>query len=117
MAKILIADDEAGWRELLLYELQVEGYEVLTAENGFRALQILGDEKVDLVITDICMAGMDGVDFIETFKKKNPEQKVLFITGYAVEEKLKKAQKLGAVPYLEKPFNMDDLFSTVRKIL
>ncbi|MBI4970878.1 MAG: response regulator [Candidatus Omnitrophica bacterium] len=114
--KILVVDDEPGWCDLLAFELSGQGYEVVTASDAGQGLKILHEQSFDLVITDIRMPHMDGVQMIETFHKENPDQKVIFITGYAVEGRLEEAYR-HSLSCLKKPFYMDELIKTVSQAL
>ena len=116
--KILIVDDEPGWRELLSYELTPKGYEVVSANNAAEGLACLEQQSFDLVITDVRMPGpMDGIDLIEAHRRVNPSQKVIFITGYAADEKLGKALQLACSRCLKKPFDIDQLFHEIQSLL
>ena len=115
---VLVVDDEQGWRDLLAMELVPSGFRATTASSGPEALEILKRESFDLIISDIQMAGgMDGIDFIEHQRRNKPDQKVIFITGYALEEKLNTALQNPLSICLRKPFEMDQLFETISKFL
>jgi DNA-binding NtrC family response regulator len=113
--RILVVDDELGLRELLNFEFDFLGYETVTAENADEALKLLHESApFDLVITDIRMPGpMDGVDLMEKYWKEKPDQKVIFMTGYAVEEKLTNALKNPLSQCFRKPFSIHDLGRSV----
>ena len=117
-AKILVVDDEQGWRDLLTFELGELGYEVMTAKDGPRGLEILRGGSFDLVITDVRMPGsLDGIDLVETYRQENPTQKVIFITGYATEEKLERALNSKISFCLKKPFSQEDLTKMISQVL
>ncbi len=116
--KILVVDDEPGIRGLLQYELGFSGYETVTVESADQALEILQGHPVDLVITDIRMPGsMDGIDFIETYRKENPHQKVIFMTGYAIEEKISLALQNPLSFCIKKPFDIQELSEMIAQCL
>ena len=113
---ILIVDDEPGIQRLLTFELKYLGYETVTAGSADEALLMLRHHSFDLVISDIRMPGtMDGIDLIETYRKEKPSQKVIFITGYAIEEKLKKALENPLSVCFKKPFNIHELADSVAR--
>jgi len=116
--KILIVDDEPGIRGLLAYELKYLGYETAIAEDAEQALVLLRGSTFDLVITDIRMPGaIDGIDLIEIYRKEHPSQKVIFITGYAIEEKLNQALQNPLNRCFKKPFDLHELSRSVAQCL
>ena len=116
--KILVVDDEPGWREWLSYELTPKGNEIVSASNASEGLACLEQQSFDLVITDVRMPGpMDGIDLIEAHRRMKPSQKVIFITGYAADEKLEKALESGCCRCLKKPFDIDQLFHEIQSLL
>ncbi len=117
--RILVVDDEPGLRNLLSYEFHFLGYETVTAENADQALALLrGSAPFDLVITDIRMPGsMDGVDLMDRYWKEKPDQKVIFMTGYAVEEKLTQALHIPLSVCFKKPFGIHEFGESVRQCL
>ena len=115
--KILVADDDASLRRVLEYNLAKEGYAVLTADSGEQALALLDAERVDLLITDIKMPGMDGMDLLKRVRQASPETQVIVITAFGTIEMAVEAMKAGAFEYVTKPFNRDELSLAVRKAL
>ena len=103
-AKILVVDDEAAIRESLCDWLSDVGYEVLTAENGPQALEIIEREKLGIVITDLVMPGMDGIELMKTAKNILPNIEVIIITAYGSIPTAISAMREGAYDYIEKPF-------------
>ncbi|MBW2742272.1 MAG: response regulator [Deltaproteobacteria bacterium] len=81
MLKILLIDDEAGIRKLLSISLRGEGYDVITAENGKRGIELFEQEAPSIVLTDIKMPGTDGIGVLRRIKEINPETEVIVITG------------------------------------
>jgi len=117
MARILVVDDDRGMRDYLEIMLSREGYDVNTASGGKEALTLCRKHKFDLVITDLKMSGMDGVELLKSLKEVSPESMTILITGYASGETTVAAMKEGAYDYLEKNFNPDDLKNLVRGAL
>ena len=116
--KILVVDDERGWQELLLLELASEDRDVKTASNGAEALALLHEEQFDLLISDVRMpGGLDGIDWIQIYRRENPTQKAIFITAYAVEEKIVQALQQGFSICLRKPFESQQLFNAIESLL
>jgi two-component system NtrC family response regulator len=115
--KILVIDDDPSLRRVLEYNLQEEGYSVLVAESGESGLQLFEDEKPVLVISDMKMSGMDGMQVLKAVKEKSPETLVIIITAFGAVDMAVEAMKLGAYDYITKPFNRDALRLTVRKAL
>ena len=117
MARILVVDDDRGMRDYLEIMLSREGYDVNTASGGKEALTLCRKHKFDLVITDLKMSGMDGVELLKSLKEVSPESMTILITGYASGETAVAAMKEGAYDYLEKNFDPDDLKNLVRGAL
>ena len=118
--KILLIDDEELVIKSLLRLLSVEGYEVVVAKSGVEATEKVKQADFDLIISDVRMPGLDGIETIEQIrgylkklnKKTIPE---ILITGYADIDKYEKAMDLKVVDYLYKPFDIGDLLSLVKK--
>jgi DNA-binding NtrC family response regulator len=102
--KILVVDDEAIVRESLGDWLTDVGYQVLTAENGHKALEVIEKEKPGIMITDLVMPGMDGIELMKRAKAQQPKIEVIIITAYASIPTAITAMKEGAYDYIEKPF-------------
>jgi len=117
MAKILIVDDDASLRRVLEYNLAEEGYAVATAASAEEALEALGRSSFDLVVTDIQMPGISGMELLARVRRDAPETQVIVITAFGTIEKAVEAMKAGAFEYVTKPFNRDELKLTVRKAL
>jgi two-component system response regulator PilR (NtrC family) len=113
--RILVVDDERSMRELLAIVLRREGYEVLLAENGRTAIDLLGREPVDLLISDIKMPDLSGVDVLRAAKKIDQDILGIMITAFASTETAVEAMRLGACDYLSKPFDIDLLKMKVRE--
>lgn len=116
--RFLVADDEAGWRDLLSFELFSQERDIVTACSAHEALKLLDQQSFDLIISDVQMPGhLDGIDLIQTYRREKPAQKAILITGYAVEEKIERALADGAVLFLKKPFESEDLFKAIDCLL
>jgi two-component system response regulator PilR (NtrC family) len=113
--RILVVDDERSMRELLAIVLRREGYEVLLAENGRSAVDLLEREPVDLLISDIKMPDLSGVDVLRAAKKIDQDILGIMITAFASTETAVEAMRLGACDYLSKPFDIDLLKMKVRE--
>lgn len=118
MAKtILVVDDELGYRQMIHMDLTGQGFNVLMAEGGLRALEILKAERVDLVLTDMKMPKMDGLDVVTAVKKDHPGIPIVLMTGYAVEDRVQRALELKATVCLKKPFPIEDLAAIIQTTL
>jgi two-component system response regulator PilR (NtrC family) len=109
MANVLVVDDEQSMRDFLAILLKKEGHEVTLAENGAAALKAVQSEIFDLVISDVKMPGMSGIDLLKSIKEFSPETIVVLVTAFAAAESAVEAMKLGASDYIIKPFKVDEL--------
>jgi two-component system response regulator PilR (NtrC family) len=116
-AKLLVVDDERSMRELLSIVLKREGYEVTLAENGGTAINQLERERFDLLISDIKMPDMSGVDVLRAAKRIDQDILGIMITAFASADTAIEAMRLGAHDYLSKPFDVDELKIKVRNAL
>ena len=114
-ATILVVDDEEIIRDLCMRALK--GYRLLQAEHGQEALEILGEQPVDLVLTDIMMPVMNGLDMLQRIKESDPDQLVVVMTGYADKEIILRALKAEADDFIQKPINLLQLKTSVEKAL
>jgi len=113
--RILVADDERSMRELLAIVLRREGYDVLLAENGREAIAAIEKEPIDLLISDIKMPDVSGVDVLRAAKRVDQDILGIMITAFASTETAVEAMRLGACDYLSKPFDIDLLKMKVRE--
>lgn len=114
---VLIVDDEASILQSLSGLLSDEGFEVITAPNGYEALKIIDTESPDLVLLDIWMPGIDGIETLKEIKKDNPFIQVVIITGHGTIETAVKATKLGAFDFIEKPLSIDKVIVAINNAL
>ena len=114
---VLVVDDEPSILQSLGGLLSDEGFEVLTATNGYEALKIIESESPDLVLLDIWMPGLDGLDTLQEIKKNSPPVQVIIITGHGTIETAMKATKLGAYDLIEKPLSIDKVIVTINNAL
>lgn len=115
--KILVVDDENIVLMSCQRALTPEGYEVRTVRSGSEGLKILKDEKFDIVLTDLKMPDMDGIDVLRLVKEGWPDTEVIIITGYQTVETAVKAIKLGAYDYVEKPFTPEQILSVIKNAM
>jgi len=114
---ILIVDDEPSILQSLGGLLTDEGFEVLTASNGYEALKLIEKESPDLVLLDIWMPGLDGIDTLQEIKKNNPYIQVIIITGHGTIETAVRATKMGAYDLIEKPLSIDKIIVAINNAL
>jgi two-component system response regulator PilR (NtrC family) len=117
MASILVVDDELSMREFLKILLEKEGYQVATAAEGKTALDLAEKNGFDLVISDIRMPGMSGLDLLTQLKLLQADIGVIMITAFASPDDAVSAMKNGAFDYITKPFNVDEIKTVVRAVL
>jgi len=116
-AKVLIVDDDEAVTRSIVGVLEDEGFETIVAENGKEALQLYRTEGADVVLLDIWMPDMDGIDLLRKIKETDEDCAVIMISGHGTVSTAVKAMKLGAFDFIEKPLSMDVLLSTVNKAL
>jgi two-component system nitrogen regulation response regulator NtrX len=114
---ILAVDDESTILQSLSGILSDEGFEVLTASNGYEALKIIEAESPDLVLLDIWMPGIDGIETLQEIKRTNPFLQVIIISGHGTIETAVKATKLGAHDFIEKPLSIEKVVVTINNAL
>ena len=114
---LLLVDDEEIARTNMKYVLEKDGYHCHCAANGVAALDILGKEEIDLIISDLKMEQMDGMELLTAVNRSHPEIPVVMVTGFASVNSAVEAMKSGAAYYLGKPVNLEELKKTVREVL
>ncbi|WP_108668831.1 response regulator [Peribacillus acanthi] len=115
--KLLIVDDQFGIRILLNEVFQKEGYKTFQAANGIQALDIVTNQAPDLVLLDMKIPGMDGIEILKRMKKLNPDIRVIIMTAYGELDMIQEAKDLGALTHFAKPFDIDDMRKAVRQYL
>lgn len=116
-ANILVVDDEQSMREFLVILLERQGYAVQGCESATAAFDILENDSVDLVISDVNMPGLNGMQLLDRVKTTTPETAVLMITAYTTAEQAVEAMKLGAYDYIAKPFKVEEVKQLVKNAL
>jgi two-component system response regulator PilR (NtrC family) len=116
-ARILVVDDERSMREMLEILLRREGHDVSVAENGQRAMALLRARPFDMLISDIKMPDVSGIEVLRAAKAANDQIIGIMITAYGSKDSIQEVLRLGAADYLDKPFNVDELKFRVRKEL
>ncbi|WP_028321294.1 sigma-54-dependent transcriptional regulator [Desulfatiglans anilini] len=117
MQTILIVDDEKNYLVVMEALLASEGYEIITAQNGFDAVRLIEESDLDLLVTDMKMPGMSGMELLEAAKKIQPDLPVIMMTAYGTIEMAVEAMKKQAYDYITKPFENEQLKLTVKKAL
>ena len=117
MKKILIVDDESGIVDEVKTYFIEEGYEVYAADTGKEGLESLEKNKPDLLMLDMKLPDMSGIQVLKTCKEKYPLIKVIVITGYVDQQIIDEAERLGRDAFLEKPFNLERLQQEIDGLL
>ncbi len=115
--RILVVDDEENLRRVTQLKLQQAGYEAMTASDGAQALEVLSKHPQDLVLTDLKMPGMSGIELLQKIKEEYLEVVVIVVTAYGTIESAVEAMRLGAYDYIIKPVNADALKLIVSRAL
>jgi len=116
-ASILIVDDEEVVRHSHLRSLADTGCHTEAAEDGHEALRVMEQRPFDVVLLDLSMPGLDGMDVLKTIKKRWPDSEVVVITGYPTIETAKEAVRLGAHNYIAKPVGPDDVIKAANEAM
>lgn len=114
---ILVVDDEVDVLEMIQVGLGLDGYEVILAESGEKAVEVVASQSVDLVISDLRMPGMNGVETIARLRELAPAVPVIVVTGYLAQGALDDCIALGGVNLLRKPFRFKNLTLAVQSAL
>ncbi|WP_088036758.1 response regulator [Evansella clarkii] len=115
--KLLIVDDQFGIRVLLNEVFEKDGYETMQASNGKQALKIIEEKEPDLILLDMKIPGMDGLEILKEIKKMDVKSHVIMMTAYGELEMINEAMRLGALTHFAKPFDIDEVRAEVRKYL
>lgn len=114
--RVLVVDDDPEIGTLFQRVLGSKSQSVTVAKDGFEALDKVKDSKYDLVFLDVRMPGMDGVETLEKIKSLSPDSIVVMMSGYSVEEEVKRALALGATDFISKPFEDVDQIMTIEEV-
>jgi len=117
MIKILIVDDDVDMQENIAEILTGEGFSVMAAHNGEESLELLAKNEFDLVLLDLIMPGLGGMDLLPSVRRLNPHAQIIMITAFSTVENAVKAMQRGASDYIAKPFKIDELLVAVKKCL
>ena len=115
--EILVVDDEADVRDFCCDALRSAGFTIRTAESGRRALQVLEEVQIDIVLSDLKMPDLDGMELLRLIKERTPGIDVILMTGYAAIETAVRAIQMGAADYVAKPVSIDDLQSHLDRLI
>jgi DNA-binding NtrC family response regulator len=113
--KVLLVDDEKEFIETLAERMQNRGMDVSSTTSAVEALKMAEEEAYDAIILDLKMPEMDGIEVLATLKERHPELQVILLTGHATVQKGIEAMKLGAMDFLEKPFDIKVLSEKIKK--
>src|SRR3989338_7227025 len=117
MAKILVVDDEQIIRERMKSLLELDGYEVFIADSGQQGLAVFNEKKPEVIVTDIKMPGMDGIELLEKIKAVSAEAEIIMLTGHGGIETAISSLKKGAFDYMTKPVDFDELSLNIKRAL
>ena len=113
---VLVVDDRLEDREVFADILADKNYRVTTAKDGYEAIDLVKQDKFDIIFIDVKMPGIDGIETFEQIQKISPETPVIMITGYSVDELLKEAVEKGAYAWLHKPLDMEKIVAVVEEV-
>jgi DNA-binding NtrC family response regulator len=113
--KVLLVDDEVEFTELLAERMRARDMDVDTADSGEKAIDLTRQKYYDAIIMDLAMPGMDGIETLKQVLSDNPDQQVILLTGHATVPRSVEAIKQGAVEFLEKPADIDQLVGMIRQ--
>ncbi|MCG6948021.1 MAG: response regulator [Acidobacteria bacterium] len=113
--KVLLVDDEEEFVDTLAERMRNRGMEVSTSNSGKDALDLIDSDSFDVVVLDLQMPGMDGIEVLERIKQRRPDIQVVLLTGHATVEKGVEAMKQGALEFLEKPIDFSKLSEIIHK--
>lgn len=114
-AKVLLVDDEKEFLDVLGERMKIRGMEVKTTSSALAALDVLEKESFDVIILDLMMPEMDGLEALKRIKKNRPELQVILLTGHGSIEKGVEAMRLGAMDFVEKPADLETLSAKIEK--
>jgi DNA-binding NtrC family response regulator len=115
--KVLLVDDEVEFASALSERLQMRNYDVRTASNGLEAMALFHASPPDIVLLDLRIPGMDGLEILSNIKKFDPSIEVLMLTGHGDRESVQKGMQTGALEYIMKPIDIDELTSKINRAM
>ncbi len=113
--KVLLVDDEKEFVEALAERLQMRDLSSDTVYDGEQAISFVEDKEPDVMVLDLKMPGIDGIEVLKRVKKTYPKIQIIILTGHGTEKDEEQARQLGAFDYMEKPVNIDDLVTRMKK--
>lgn len=117
LVNVLVVDDEADFRDTLIKRLHKRNFSVRGAEGGREALGMMAEEPADVVLLDMRMPGMDGMQALQSLKSSHPDTQVIILTGHATQESARDCLRLGAYDYLLKPSTLDEILMKIKESL
>ena len=114
MKRVLIVEDNNGFSRVLKDEIQNSGFEAVAVDNGVEALLQYLEGGIDIILMDVVMPKLSGIDALRIIRKVDPESRVIIITGNPTDEMRKEAMKLGALDFLTKPFSIKSLIEVIK---
>ena len=117
MVRIMIIEDDEAMRSLLEDFFEEEGFETDSASNGADALRILSKDHLDLIVTDIRMPGLTGLDILPRVRRLKPETPIIVMTAYGSEDVRRRSLESGATTYLEKPIHLSKLRTLIHEMI
>ncbi len=117
MVRVMIIEDDEEMRSLLKDLFEEEGFETDSVSNGVNALEKLSEDHFDLVITDIRMPGLTGLEILPTIRKLNPETPIIVMTAYGSDDVRRRSLERGATIYLEKPIHLSKLRTVIHEMV
>ncbi len=115
--RALVIDDDKATLDLMEFQLKAEGFRVTMAENGQQGLKFIEDDEFDIILTDLQLPGISGIEIVKRSKELSPETEIIMVTGYGSTEKAIEATKAGAFYYVEKPVEFDELIILIGKAI
>ena len=115
--KALVIDDDAATLELMRFQLESENFEVSTAENAQKGLNLINDIEFDIILTDLNLPDISGIEMVKRAKEILPETEIIMVTGFGSTEKAIEATKAGAFYFVEKPIEFDELIVLIEKAI
>lgn len=116
-SSILVVDDDQGMVDTLSDILEEKGFRVGRASDGYTAIEMIKSNGIDMVLMDIKMPGMNGIETFKKLKEIKPDIKVIMMTAYAVEDLIEEARRLNAYVCLNKPLDVDNLLTLINEIV